>query len=375
MKKQELNDVLSNNTYPGRGICLGVDESGEYAVIVYFIMGRSENSRNRVFDPVPERGGICTIAADPAKLEDPSLIIYNPVLTLGKTHIVTNGDQTDTIYDLMSQGKSFADALRTRTFEPDGPNYTPRISAVVYADGSYQMSILKSADGNGDSVQRYFFDYSQRVAGEGHFISTYKLNGNPIPSFEGEPLRFACPRTIGDFAHDTHLLLLLGQHTGEQQRQPQGFVPVGERTRNMLLFEVGFQPDAAEVVAAVLRMVDLRPEARPGPGQQRVEARAAGLQGQVDDPQRIGREETVEREAVGPDRGVVTLFAGVEPPLHGKFAAVGRECRSRRERPPVRPGGAAEPDQGRNRHAPPQDRVGEQRLEERKFPEVALEAG
>ena len=145
-------------------------------------------------------GGICTMAADPAKLEDPSLIIYNPVLTLGKTHIVTNGDQTDTIYDLMSQGKSFADALRTRTFEPDGPNYTPRISAVVYADGSYQMSILKSADGNGDSVQRYFFDYPQPVAGEGHFISTYKHNGNPIPSFEGEPLRFACPRTIGDFA-------------------------------------------------------------------------------------------------------------------------------------------------------------------------------
>ena len=145
-------------------------------------------------------GGICTMAADPAKLEDPSLIIYNPVLTLGRTHIVTNGDQTDTIYDLMSQGKSFADALRTRTFEPDGPNYTPRISAVVYADGSYQMSILKSADGNGDSVQRYFFDYPQPVAGEGHFISTYKHNGNPIPSFEGEPLRFACPRTIGDFA-------------------------------------------------------------------------------------------------------------------------------------------------------------------------------
>ena len=122
------------------------------------------------------------------------------MLTLGKTHIVTNGDQTDTIFDLMSQGKSFADALRTRTFEPDGPNYTPRISAVVYADGSYQMSILKSADGNGDSVQRYFFDYPQPVAGEGHFISTYKHNGNPIPSFEGEPLRFACPRTIGDFA-------------------------------------------------------------------------------------------------------------------------------------------------------------------------------
>ena len=201
MEKIDLNEYLASNEYPGRGIAVAKAPDGRQMFIGYFIMGRSENSRNRVFDPVPERGGICTIAADPAKLEDPSLIIYNPVLTLGKTHIVTNGDQTDTIYDLMSQGKSFADALRTRTFEPDGPNYTPRISAVVYADGSYQMSILKSADGNGDSVQRYFFDYPQPVAGEGHFISTYKHNGSPIPSFEGEPLRFACPRTIGDFAH------------------------------------------------------------------------------------------------------------------------------------------------------------------------------
>ena len=181
MEKINLNEYLASNEYPGRGIAVAMAPDGRQMFIGYFIMGRSENSRNRVFDPVPERGGICTVAADPAKLEDPSLIIYNPVLTLGKTHIVTNGDQTDTIYDLMSQGKSFADALRTRTFEPDGPNYTPRI---------------------GDSVQRYFFDYPQPVAGEGHFISTYKHNGNPIPSFEGEPLRFACPRTIGDFAHD-----------------------------------------------------------------------------------------------------------------------------------------------------------------------------
>ena len=201
MEKIDLNEYLASNEYPGRGIAVAKAPDGRQMFIGYFIMGRSENSRNRVFDPVPERGGICTMAADPAKLEDPSLIIYNPVLTLGRTHIVTNGDQTDTIYDLMSQGKSFADALRTRTFEPDGPNYTPRISAVVYADGSYQMSILKSADGNGDSVQRYFFDYPQPVAGEGHFISTYKHNGSPIPSFEGEPLRFACPRTLGDFAH------------------------------------------------------------------------------------------------------------------------------------------------------------------------------
>ena len=189
MEKINLNDYLASNEYPGRGIAVAMAPDGRQMFIGYFIMGRSENSRNRVFDPVPERGGICTMAADPDKLEDPSLIIYNPVLTLGKTHIVTNGDQTDTIFDLMSQGKSFADALRTRTFEPDGPNYTPRISAVVYADGSYQMSILKSADGNGESVQRYFFDYPQPVAGEGHFISTYKHNGDPIPSFEGDPLR------------------------------------------------------------------------------------------------------------------------------------------------------------------------------------------
>ena len=200
MEKIDLNQYLAGNRYPGRGIAVALAPDGRQVFIGYFIMGRSANSRNRVFDPLPERGGICTMAADPAKLEDPSLIIYNPVLTLGRTHLVTNGDQTETLYDLMSQGKSFADALRTRTFEPDGPNYTPRISAAVYADGSYQMSILKSADGNGDSVQRYFFDYPQPVAGEGHFISTYKQDGDPIPSFEGEPLRFACPRTIGDFA-------------------------------------------------------------------------------------------------------------------------------------------------------------------------------
>ena len=203
MEKINLNEYLASNEYPGRGIAVAMGPDGRQMFIGYFIMGRSENSRNRVFDPVPERGGICTIAADPAKLEDPSLIIYNPVLTLGKTHIVTNGDQTDTIYDLMSQGKSFADALRTRTFEPDGPNYTPRISAVVYADGSYQMSILKSADGNGDSVQRYFFDYPQPVAGEGRFIHTYRCDGSPIPSFAGEPERV---RLMGDIDTFTRMV-------------------------------------------------------------------------------------------------------------------------------------------------------------------------
>ena len=199
MEKIDLNEYLASNEYPGRGIAVAKAPDGRQMFIGYFIMGRSENSRNRVF--VKTDDGIRTEAFDPVKLADPSLIIYHPVRTMGSDLVVTNGDQTDTIYDLMSQGKSFADALRTRTFEPDGPNYTPRISAVVYEDGSYQMSILKSADGNGDSVQRYFFDYPQPVAGEGHFISTYKHNGSPIPSFEGEPLRFACPRTLGDFAH------------------------------------------------------------------------------------------------------------------------------------------------------------------------------
>lgn len=200
MEKIDLNQYLANNEYPGRGIAIAKSPDGAKIFIGYWIMGRSENSRNRVFDPIPERGGIETRAADPAKLADPSLIIYNPVLTLGKTHIVTNGDQTDTIFDMLCAGHSFEDALRTRTFEPDAPNYTPRISGIVYADGSYQLSILKSADGNGESVQRYFFDYPQPVAGEGHFISTYKCNGNPIPSFDGEPLRFACADSIQAFA-------------------------------------------------------------------------------------------------------------------------------------------------------------------------------
>ena len=136
MEKIDLNAYLAGNEYPGRGIAVAMAPDGRQMFIGYFIMGRSANSRNRVFDPLPDRGGICTMAADPAKLEDPSLIIYNPVLTLGSTHIVTNGDQTDTIFDGMCHGQSFADALRTRTFEPDGPNWTPRISAVVYADGS-----------------------------------------------------------------------------------------------------------------------------------------------------------------------------------------------------------------------------------------------
>ena len=203
MQTFDLNTLVRENAYPGRGIVLGLTPSGKKAVIAYFIMGRSANSRNRVFDPIP--GGIRTMAADPAKLEDPSLIIYNPVLTLGNSHIVTNGDQTDTVYDFMKEGKTFEEALRTRTFEPDGPNWTPRISGLVQLeDGKmqYKLSILKSADGNGESVRRYFFEYPQPVAGEGHFIHTYKCDGNPIPSFEGEPEKVAICEDLGQFAND-----------------------------------------------------------------------------------------------------------------------------------------------------------------------------
>ena len=176
---------LQQNSYPGRGIVLGRSSDGEHAVIGYFIMGRSENSRNRVF--VEEQGGIRTEAFDPAKLSDPSLIIYWPVRVLGDQTIVTNGDQTDTIYDYVKDGKTFADALRTRTFEPDGPNFTPRISGLVEKNGNYRLSILKSNEGDPDSAHRYFYEYENPKAGQAHFIHTYEHDGNPIPSFAGEP--------------------------------------------------------------------------------------------------------------------------------------------------------------------------------------------
>lgn len=193
MEKIDLNEYLASNEYPGRGIAVAKAPDGRQMFIGYFIMGRSENSRNRVFDPVPERGGICTMAADPAKLEDPSLIIYNPVLTLGKTHIVTNGDQTDTIREGLAAGKTFAQALHTRTFEPDAPNYTPRISGLVKKNGDYTLSILKSADGDPASCRRYFFAYEAPRAGQGHFIHTYMGDGTPLPSFVGEPEQVEIP--------------------------------------------------------------------------------------------------------------------------------------------------------------------------------------
>lgn len=197
----QFSEALSQNSYPGRGILLGKSEDGQSAVIAYFIMGRSVNSRNRVF--VAEGDALKTRAFDESKLTDPSLIIYAPVRVLGDTTIVTNGDQTDTIYDALLAGGDFASALRTRTFEPDGPNWTPRISGVVeLAEGtcSYKLSILKSADGNGESCRRYFFEYPQPVAGEGHFLHTYKCDGSPIPSFEGEPERVALPEEAEELA-------------------------------------------------------------------------------------------------------------------------------------------------------------------------------
>lgn len=181
----DLTALLAANSYPGRGIVLGNTADGKQSVAAYFIMGRSENSRNRIF--VEEEGGLRTEAFDPAKLKDPSLVIYWPVRKLGRTTIVTNGDQTDTIYEFLAAEKTFEEALRMRTFEPDPPILTPRISGLVHKDGSYRLSILKSANGNADSVQRFFYEYPQPVAGEGHFIHTYLGDGDPVPSFEGEP--------------------------------------------------------------------------------------------------------------------------------------------------------------------------------------------
>lgn len=201
MDKVSLANILGENPYPGRGIVIGRSEDGKKAVTAYFIMGRSVNSRNRVF--VTEGEGIRTEAFDPSKLSDPSLIIYAPVRVLGDATIVTNGDQTDTVYDLMSQGKTFEEALRTREFEPDGPNYTPRISGIINVkDGKFDfaMSILKSDDGDPEYCLRNTFAYPGCPAGEGRFIHTYVTDGNPLPSFEGEPEKVEISGDIDAFA-------------------------------------------------------------------------------------------------------------------------------------------------------------------------------
>ncbi len=189
MKRISLMQDLKQNSYPGRGIVLGRTEDGSKAVIAYFIMGRSTNSRNRIF--VEDGAGIRTQAFDPSKMVDPSLIIYSPVRVLGSTTIVTNGDQTDTIYEGLEKGLTFEQSLRSRTFEPDGPNFTPRISGeIVLADGgfTYDMSILKSNNGDPEETLRFTFSYDCPKAGEGHFIHTYQSDGDPLPSFEGEPV-------------------------------------------------------------------------------------------------------------------------------------------------------------------------------------------
>ena len=195
-ENRDLAALLAANTYPGRGIVLGKTADGKESVVAYFIMGRSENSRNRVF--VKEPDGIRTEAHDPAKLADPSLIIYHPVRQLGRGLIVTTGDQTDTIRDFLEQGLPFEQALRTRAFEPDGPNWTPRISGLLSPDGSYKLSILKSADAEGSACARYTFEYPG-LAGVGHFLHTYVQDGNPIPTFQGEPERVAITGTMEEF--------------------------------------------------------------------------------------------------------------------------------------------------------------------------------
>ncbi len=185
----DLCKLLQGNSYPGRGILLGRAPDGAQAVITYFIMGRSENSRNRVF--VPTRDGIETRPFDESRMTDPSLIIYHPVRVFEGKTIVTNGDQTDTIRDALAAGHCYRHALKTRTFEPDGPNYTPRISGVVTPAGTYNLSILKTLDNDPDTCQRFFFEYDAPKAGVGHFISTYRGDGSPLPSFQGEPIAVA----------------------------------------------------------------------------------------------------------------------------------------------------------------------------------------
>lgn len=200
MKMLNLSEELKQNSYPGRGIVIGRSQDGTKAVTAYFIMGRSENSRNRIF--VEDGEGIRTQAFDPSKLVDPSLIIYAPVRVLGNKTIVTNGDQTDTIYEGMDHQLTFEQSLRSREFEPDAPNYTPRISGILHIENgsyNYAMSILKSNQGNPSACNRYTFAYENPVAGEGHFIHTYMHDDNPLPSFEGEPKLVAIPDDMDAF--------------------------------------------------------------------------------------------------------------------------------------------------------------------------------
>ena len=200
MKALDIYKELQSNPYPGRGIVIGKSEDGKKAVTAYFIMGRSENSRNRVFTPTED--GIKTEAYDPSKITDPHLIIYSPVRVLGNKTIVTNGDQTDTIYELMDKQQTFEQALRTREYEDDAPNYTPRISGIMHIENgeyNYAFSIIKSADGDPDCTERFTYSYTDPLDGFGHFIHTYMGDGNPLPSFEGEPKKVKIPNDIDSF--------------------------------------------------------------------------------------------------------------------------------------------------------------------------------
>ena len=201
-KIDEIGALLKDNTYPGRGIVIGKSEDGKKAVFAYFIMGRSENSRNRVFKE--DDGNVFTEPFDYSKVEDPSLIIYAAIRNHENKMVVTNGDQTDTIYEFLKEGKCFKQALKTREFEPDFPNFTPRISGMLTFgenDFKYQMSILKSADEKGTACNRYFYEYAP-LNGLGHFIHTYVCDGNPIPTFQGEPERVKIPNNIDDFTNE-----------------------------------------------------------------------------------------------------------------------------------------------------------------------------
>ena len=203
MKTIDIYEALRANSYPGRGIIIGKSADGKSAVTAYFIMGRSVNSRNRVFTQTED--GIKTEAAVPSKLTDPHLIIYSPVRVLGNKTIVTNGDQTDTIYELMDKQQTFEQALRTRLYEDDAPNYTPRISGIMHVGNgeyNYAMNIIKSADGNPDCAERFTFTYTNPLDGVGHFIHTYMGDGDPLPSFEGEPEKISVPNDIESFTND-----------------------------------------------------------------------------------------------------------------------------------------------------------------------------
>jgi IMP cyclohydrolase len=213
MELLSLEKELSSNSYPGRGIVIGLSPDGKHAVTAYFIMGRSENSRNRIFTEDTE--GIRTEPHDPEKVEDPSLIIYAPVRVKGNVMIVTNGDQTDTLYDGLSEERTFSQVLEGREFEPDGPNYTPRISGILnLAEGafSYSLSILKSDRGDPRACVRHTFDYQNPIAGEGRFIHTYHSDGDPLPSFQGEPKPVAISDDIDGFAD------LIWEHLNEDNK-------------------------------------------------------------------------------------------------------------------------------------------------------------